>query len=658
MNKLIKAFKPAITIMNRLKYPKKFALISSIFIMPLSLMMYLLLYEINTKVDSTRNEISGNAYLRPLQALSKDIFRLHVLSTNATPSTLPEIKKLKIQIDNHLNTLEHSQNQNIKLFQIEKEFNSIKTTWQELKTNYEPILGESKNDSFYRITAKIVELRKTVGDKSSLVLDPDLDTFYLMSSTLGYIPEVQGHITEAQVLIQGVIKRQKSTPSERIYLVDLLARIEDHADKFKTYLEIAITNNSTNNLGLTLTEAINNTDNQIKITYDLYASLVDTPDILNPKVFAAELEKSLTQTYILWDKAIEQQDILLQNRINTLVKKQILLSIFVLLILAIVAYLFMGFYLAVKKTVGSLSIASKQMIDGSLTESIVLDNQDELADVIKSFNNIAIALVSTSKEVTSLNDRLNVENIRMRTELDVTREVQQMILPKENELAKISDLEIAGFMLPASEVGGDYYDVIYQDGKAKIGIGDVTGHGLESGMLMLMVQTAIRTLLEHNETDPKKFLSTLNKTIYQNVQRMESDKNMTLCLLDYEAGKIRVSGQHEELLIIRRGGLVQRVDTIDLGFPIGLEEEIGHFIGYADIQLFPGDVVVLYTDGITEAEDVNGEQYGLKQLTDVVKENWKNSAEEIKEAVVKDVKQHIGDRGLLDDMTLVVLRQK
>ncbi len=257
-----------------------------------------------------------------------------------------------------------------------------------------------------------------------------------------------------------------------------------------------------------------------------------------------------------------------------------------------------------------------------------------------------------------MNQRLTDENIRMGAELEVTSKLQKMILPKERELDQIPDLEIAGFMVSATEVGGDYYDVIYHDGKVKIGIGDVTGHGLESGVLMIMVQTAVRTLLEHNETDPKKFLDTLNRTIYQNVQRMNSDKNMTLCLLDYHDGKVRISGQHEEMLVVRRGGLVQRVDTVDLGFPIGLEKEISEFIGYADIQLYPSDVIVLYTDGITEAENPEGELYGLKRLTEVIKENWQNSADEIKQAIVDDLYKYMEQQKLLDDITLVVLKRK
>jgi phosphoserine phosphatase RsbU/P len=263
-----------------------------------------------------------------------------------------------------------------------------------------------------------------------------------------------------------------------------------------------------------------------------------------------------------------------------------------------------------------------------------------------------------SAEIAALNEQLKQDNIRMKNELDITREIQRLILPTADELAQIPDLDVAGFMQPASEVGGDYYDVVYHNGQVKIGIGDVTGHGLESGMLMLMVQTAVRTLLVNNETDPKKFLDTLNRTIYSNVMRMNSEKNMTLCLVDYHDGKIRVSGQHEEILIVRRGGLVQRVDTIDLGFPIGLEEDISQFIAYADIQIYPGDAVVLYTDGITEAEDKNKVQYGIKRLMEVIKENWQQSAEEIKQAVVDNLWEHMGTEKPLDDITLVVLKRK
>ena len=92
--------------------------------------------------------------------------------------------------------------------------------------------------------------------------------------------------------------------------------------------------------------------------------------------------------------------------------------------------------------------------------------------------------------------------------------------------------------------------------------------------------------------------------------------------------------------------------------PNGLVEEIGEFIERAEVQLNPGDVVVLYTDGIPEAFDINKAQYGLKRLWQVVVENRHRRAGEIREAVIDDVRQYIGTQKVFDDITLVVMKQK
>lgn len=267
-------------------------------------------------------------------------------------------------------------------------------------------------------------------------------------------------------------------------------------------------------------------------------------------------------------------------------------------------------------------------------------------------------LAIANEEIQSLNGCLQEENMRLSTELEVTQRLQMMLLPKEKELNEIEGLEIAGFMEPADEVGGDYYDVLQHHGRVTIGIGDVTGHGLESGVLMLMVQTAVRTLMENNETNPKKFFEVLNRTIYKNVQRMDSDKNLSLCLVDYRDGVLSLSGQHEEMLVVRSGGIVERVDTIDLGFPIGLEETIEDFVFQVQINLNQGDVVILYTDGITEAENTSGVHYGLETLCNVLQQNWQDSAQDIRQAVIEDLRSHIGVEKVYDDITLVVLKQK
>jgi PAS domain S-box-containing protein len=265
-------------------------------------------------------------------------------------------------------------------------------------------------------------------------------------------------------------------------------------------------------------------------------------------------------------------------------------------------------------------------------------------------------LAAAYEEIHILNTQLQEENLRMGAELDVSRRIQQMMLPAPQELKQIPGLDIVGYMQPADEVGGDYYDVLSHNGTLHIGIGDVTGHGLESGLVMLMTQTAIRTLLEHGETNPVAFVNTLNRTIYQNVHRMGVDKTLTFALLHYQEGHLKVVGQHEEILVVRAGGRVERLDTVHLGFPVGLEEDIHQWVHDASIHLAPGDGVVLYTDGITEAANLANDLYGLERLCEVVGQHWAAAAETIKQAVIDDVTRHIGDQKVYDDLTLVVLK--
>ncbi|MFM2314116.1 MAG: hypothetical protein RLZZ04_3392 [Cyanobacteriota bacterium] len=267
-------------------------------------------------------------------------------------------------------------------------------------------------------------------------------------------------------------------------------------------------------------------------------------------------------------------------------------------------------------------------------------------------------LAEANEKIISLNSRLEAENIRLSAELEITKRLQMMLLPKEKELSQIENLDIAGFMEPADEFGGDYYDVLQHHGRITIGIGDVTGHGLESGVLMLMVQTAVRTLMENNETEPKKFFEVLNRTIYKNVQRMDSNKNLSLCLVNYHEGVLSLSGQHEELVVVRSNGAIERIDTIDLGFPIGLEETIEDYVFQAQVKLNTDDVAVLYTDGVTEAENNLGVQYGLENLCSIVKQSCQESAQGIRQSVIANLRSHIGVQKVYDDITLVVLKQK
>ncbi len=252
---------------------------------------------------------------------------------------------------------------------------------------------------------------------------------------------------------------------------------------------------------------------------------------------------------------------------------------------------------------------------------------------------------------------LTTEKLRLETELELARQLQQMLLPTKEELRQIKELDIAGLIEPAEEVSGDYYDVLEHNGQIKIGIGDVNGRGLQSSVVIMMAQVGVRTLLTSDESDPNRFLSILKQTVYSKLQRMQAEKNLSLALLDYQSGQLRLSGQHKSVLIVRQNGQVEWLDSGNMP-PLDFEDNLANFATQSLVQLQPGDGVVLFTDGLTHAENIAGERYPLERLCEVISRYWAQPAEAIKQAVMADVRQHIGSQKVQNDLTLLVIKQR
>lgn len=274
-------------------------------------------------------------------------------------------------------------------------------------------------------------------------------------------------------------------------------------------------------------------------------------------------------------------------------------------------------------------------------------------------------LHSAYQHINTLNTQLAQENKRLSTELDVARQIQALVLPNQYDISQLQQrhhLDIAVAMTPAYEVSGDYYDMLEVDDGLIFAIGDVTGHGLESGIVMLMVQSDLRILLNHGERDIGKMLASLNTSLYQNMHSSNNEadfyKTLSLSLLYYHNdGVCSLSGQHEELIILKASGEIQRKDTLALGFPIGLEKDISQLIQQETFQFEAGDSLIFFTDGITEAENDQGERYELARLLECIAQLAGSSAGVIKQAVMEDVRHYCGGQAFLDDVTLMVIQK-
>jgi serine phosphatase RsbU (regulator of sigma subunit) len=217
-------------------------------------------------------------------------------------------------------------------------------------------------------------------------------------------------------------------------------------------------------------------------------------------------------------------------------------------------------------------------------------------------------------------------------------------------------LSISAKMVPAEDVGGDYYDIIPTRDGAWLAIGDVAGHGLEAGIIMLMIQSAVASLTNHeDDPDPKAVVSTLNKVLYENIRRrLGGDQHVTFSLArEYDDGRFVFAGAHEDIVVYRAN--TRRCERLETpGTWLGAIRDVAPHTHASSTQLRDGDLVILYSDGITEAMAPNREQFGLERLCKSIERAALQPVGEIRDMVYEDVGRF--SHRVSDDRTLIVAR--
>ena len=299
---------------------------------------------------------------------------------------------------------------------------------------------------------------------------------------------------------------------------------------------------------------------------------------------------------------------------------------------------------------------------------IPLLNQGKLIGIVYLENNLTagaftkdrievLNILSSQAAISIENARLysNLENLtkektKVTTEMEIARDIQTSLLPTKPIL---SGFEVATYMHTADLVGGDYFDVIHTDGREWFLIGDVSGHGVTAGLIMMMTQTAIHTILNSlNSKDPAELLSKVNKVITSNIHKMKLSKYMTLTLFLKEAdGVIYYSGMHQDLLLYTAKN--KKVEII---------ETRGSWVGYYDLyneyevdtfKMESNDVLLLFTDGVTESTNTKNEMFEIDGLVQILNENGNLSAENIKNKILNSLKEFKTD----DDITFMVCKR-
>ncbi len=317
--------------------------------------------------------------------------------------------------------------------------------------------------------------------------------------------------------------------------------------------------------------------------------------------------------------------------------------IVLLLVFYFLAVLFAAVLIfSITRAVNRIEKGTKAVERGDFTYRIAMKPQNQLGEMAQSFDRMTESIATLLVNV--------AENERLQSEIEIAASIQRNLLPKEGP--QFRGVSFSAHFEPTASIGGDYYDVFNIDKtRLAVAIGDVSGHGLSTGLVMAMVKAAITTLVEEGAEETSLF-HRLNDLVFRSTER-RAFMTLAFTIFDLEKGTIRhTNAGHLYPYLLREGQPPRGIEVPSL--PLGVRSTINTHT--AEIDLQEGDAIVYLSDGIVEAQDENGEPFGFDHLETLLARSTDRSPSTIRDEILEAVARHCGTRPADDDRTVMILR--
>ena len=318
------------------------------------------------------------------------------------------------------------------------------------------------------------------------------------------------------------------------------------------------------------------------------------------------------------------------------------LSVMLLFIYMMAALFAAVLIYSITRAVNRIEKGTKAVERGDFSYRIDMKPHNQLGEMAQSFDRMTESIATLLTNV--------AEKERLQSEIEIAATIQRNLLPKEGP--QFRGVSFSAHFEPTASIGGDYYDVFNLDKtKLAVAIGDVSGHGLSTGLVMAMVKAAITTLVEEG-ADEESLFERLNALVHGSTEK-RALMTLALTTFDLERGVIRhTNAGHLYPYLLRNG---QPPTSIELpSLPLGVRPKIR--TRTVEVSLEEGDTLVYLSDGIIEAQNEHGDPFGFEQLEALLKQAEDTSPNTVRDAILQAVSRHSGSRPADDDRTVMVLR--
>lgn len=459
---------PAINMMGKMKYPYKFVIISILFLFPLLWFFFNSYSSLNSDLAFIEKELQGGNLLHELRPIPEKIAKHRGMMNSSLKGSVgleSNIQNLRSEIDAGIAQLLLDPKDLVGTLDVESQVRELDKDWRSIRDQDYSGQAEKSFSEHTELVDKVKKLIVRVADNSNLMLDPVLDTFYLMDSVVSRLPEITENLGLVRDMVAGMATTGRANREQLFKMRNMIAEIRADSESVEYGLRQAGTVTQSLLKDLLVPAKLVNADVEEYLQYveQNTQSAFDLEELRAEAVFSSGTT-AIQQVYGVYDANLNAMNTLLLKRVESFRQRRLVEVLTMIASMSVIVYLYIAFYLSVQRSIKVIVETSRELMMGNLTSRIDIETSDETAEIHRSFNSMAENFNNVVRDVNQVTGVLNhsVENVAVVAE-QTSKNVRSQHAETQQLAAAITEMsasanEIASNTSRASEASDNAFE--------------------------------------------------------------------------------------------------------------------------------------------------------------------------------------------------------